>query len=160
MITAVFIISGPAVAPWVVAYIPARTTNCTNPTWAEGSPDFEDATVGVNVPFATLGILSLDLGANSANWMGDNQLFTVIGWSGSVGGNINETYDIRIYTDSFADTYGPWNGWDSESLDFTTPTLGLGNIWRYYEITGTSGQLNESVDEDMYYGPEIEAVGW
>lgn len=159
LIAAVFIISSSALGQpthWVDHYEPTDTTNCSNPTWAEGSPDDDNATVGQNP--STLGVLMLDLGTDPDDWMPPSQLFTVCGYSGT-GDNINETYNITIYSNGMEDSYGPLNGWDSAELDFTTPPT-EDITWRYYQITGTSGLTSRSNEDDTIYGPEIDAVGW
>jgi len=157
IIAAVLIISGSAAAPYADHYEPAYTTNCTNPNDAVGSPNNDDATIGQNGPPPALGVLMLDL--DEGNEMGANQLFTVYGWS-VFGVNINETYNITIYTDDFGDSYGPYNGWDSADLDFYTPSNPPTAEWRYIEITGTYGEVQGGNEYDTTYGPEIDAVGY
>jgi len=154
LLIATILLCGSAVAPWTVST--SGSTNCTNPDNALGASGTSgDATVGQNP--STLGVLMLDLG--SGNEMGADQLFTVYGYI-SIN-NINETYNITIYVDDdLRVSYGPYNGWDSEELEFTTPLSPPDPEWRYIEITGRSGQTYFENQYDTIYGPEIDAVGW
>jgi len=156
LLTVVILISGSAAAPYAVDWVRAYTTNCTHESWALGIPDTDNATIGKNSP-PLLGVLMLDLG--SGNEMGADQLFTVYGWAGG-GTNIYETYNITIYTDGFNDSYGPYNGWDSTSLNFYTPSSPQAAEWRYIGITGTYGEVQGGNQYDTIYGPEINAVGY
>jgi len=148
--------SSSAVAPYADHYEPAYSSNVTSPTYAVGAPGGGDATIGVNP--STLGVLVLDLGTNPNNWMDPNQAFTVYGYSGV--NNINETYNISVMTDGMTHRAGPWDGYDSANLSFTTPSNPQAVKWRYFEINGTSGFTSGTNLDDTIYGPEIDAVGW
>jgi hypothetical protein len=90
--------------------------------------------------------------------MGANQLFTVYGFYGN--NNIVENYTIKIYNSDMTTSAGPWSGDDDSNQGFTTPSFPTGSTWRYYEITGTSGQVYFENTDDTIYGPEINTVGW
>ncbi|UCE39246.1 MAG: hypothetical protein JSW00_08525 [Thermoplasmata archaeon] len=158
LIAAVFIISGSAVAPWVYEYVPGGTCACTNPDYAESSPDYNYATIGQNPD--TLGKILLDLGPNSANWMAEDVPFTVYGWDSSSGVNIVETYSIKIYNDGMTVNASLGSRDDDSPQGFTTPSFPEDPEWRYYEITATSGDVYFENEYDTIYGPEIDAVGW
>jgi hypothetical protein len=147
----VILLSGSSVAQTWHYALSQTNTNCTNPDYALGAPNPNDATIGQNP--STLGSIILDLGA--ANEMGPDQDFTVYGDPGG----ITEKYKVEVIEGSSGGggiiPVGFGQDTNAEE-DFTTPS-DFGKTWRYIRINGTSGSTGGG---DTIYGPEIDAVGW
>lgn len=150
LITILIIISGSSVAVWKYIDHVDGYYQCTNPTWAVGSPDGQDATIGVSTPREKLGWIVLDLG--EGNEMGPSQNFTVFHSTAE-----NETYTLTIWTVN-NDTWHvyPLDYWDTENLVFQTPPTS-GKSWRYVQFDALDGSTGP---QDWIYGPEVDAVGW
>jgi hypothetical protein len=140
------LISGSVVAPYIISA--AGSVNCTNQTYATGSPDTQHATAGKNSP-PTLGVLRLDFG--SGNEMDPDQIFTVYASSA-----MNESYGVQVESHNSTVQTAIGNGWDTQNCDFTTPSES-GWKWRWVIITGSSGVIAWN---DAIYGPEVDAVGY
>jgi len=148
LITMVLIISGSAVAPWVITWY--SSGNCTNLSYITGADDGNHASLGVDGPPPELGWVLLDLG--SGNEMPANQLFTVYASSAS-----EENYNVYVVetTDLQYKLY-VGNGDDTVDEDFTTPLSPPTGSYRYIYLEATSGVQTI----DYAFGPDIDAVGY
>jgi hypothetical protein len=149
VITAVIIISGPAIAgTWHYGVSIVDYYNCSNPNDVLGAPDGEHCTLGTTALELGWIIVNLSYGHE----MGSNQEFWVFADSACT-----EYYYVVISTDISFETsheYLPVSD-DTDHYFFTPnePTAG----WLYIMLVGYTGVPEGA---DPHYGPEVDAVGW